>query len=427
MEKSKIIILVIGFLVIVGAIIALIAADANDTVVATIGKDNYTLADFESYGKVWYYEENSSITGSYDDMLEQFYVNKLYNKWAKKVGLELTEEEMPAPLESGDEEKLLNDYNLTADEYYRVKKEIALKDKLRNDSYNLGDVPATVQDTYFNYLNQSTSYLKNSYAVTLEDGQKVEDLAKTVDYRVFMIPIEQVSGDEAEAVSGDNSGEAIDPKATAILNAKIKAQDVIATIKQDIDAGKTAEDAFTFANIGYEDVKRYDVGVDKIGSFDQVENGQLSTLSKLYATRAIEGSYVYMFGLIPTEIVTAMEDAILNQEKGTFSDIVVSDQYVAFVYIEDVRDGFEGADLDTFNNESAHCYIELYYESVLNKIVARKANFEELPAVKAKLEAEAAAAAEAASGDYSIDLSTSGDSPIEIIDSSDLISTTSGE
>ena len=52
-----------------------------------------------------------------------------------------------------------------------------------------------------------------------------------------------------------------------------------------------------------------------------------------------------MFGLIPTELATAIEDAVLNQDKGTFSDIVMSNDYAIFIYVEDVRDGFEGTDL----------------------------------------------------------------------------------
>ncbi|MBR3280666.1 MAG: hypothetical protein IKI57_02295 [Clostridia bacterium] len=418
MEKSKIIILIIGLFVIVGAIIALIAADANDTTVLTIGKSTYDLADFASYGKVWYYEDNSQYTESYDTMLSQFYISKLYNKWAENAGVELESGEMPAPLESGDEEILLRDYNLTADEYYRVQKEIALKDKLRNDSYNLGKVPEGVQDYYFSYLNQSPTYLRNAYALSLDEGQKAEDLAKTVDYRVFMVPIEHPSGDTSGDVSGDVSGEVVDPEVTATLNAKLKAQEAMASIKQGIEEGKTVEEAFTFANVGYEEVTRYAVGLDYIGSFSQIANGELSTLSKLFATRAIEGSYTYMFGLIPTELATAIEDAVLNQDKGTFSDIVMSNDYAIFIYVEDVRDGFEGTDLEVFNIESANCYIELYYENVSNKAIARKAKLEELPGVIAKKAAEEAQNQEnSESGDAIVEETSSGDL-IEVVGSS---------
>ena len=80
----------------------------------------------------------------------------------------------------------------------------------------------------------------------------------------------------------------------------------------------------------------------------------------------------------------------MNVEKGEFSEIFETDDSIAFVYIEDIRDGLEGADLDDFRNNSANYYISINSETVSNRAVARRADFDKLPAVIAQKEAESA-------------------------------------
>jgi len=438
MEKSKLIILAIGLLLIVGAIVALIALDSQDSTVLTIGKNKFDLADFERYGKVQYFEDKATATTTYDELMNDYEVVKIYNLWAEKNGITLTEEEMPAELTSGDYATLLKDYNLTSGDYMKVKKEIALKDKVRNDSYNLIKVPDTVNQEYISYLNQSANYLAGSYGIMLEGNDRVENYIRTVDYRVFevMIP-EATSGDLANIsgdVSGDTSGDLADIQRDNTLNAKIKAQtlkDSLETVLNAEESSASSGNPLSGDSFSGDPINQFVLSQDEefssVSRFSlagtMIANGSVESVGSLYLARVIYTVKSYLslyeqFGLNyrSSSLLDYIGNTVNKMQKGEISDIYQTDDSWAFIYCQDVRDGFEGEYESTFNTESANCYLELFYERISNPIVAKKARFEELPGVKAKI---AAAQTEA---------TTSGDSSgVEIVDTSEGIQIVSGD
>ncbi len=393
MEKSKIAILVIGLLIVVAAVAALVIDDTKDNTVLTLGKTKYDLEDYKSYGKVWYYENNSTATSDVDTLANYYGYYKTFYKWAEKSGVTLSGDELPAALESGDAEKLMADYELTSGEYMRVKTEIALAEKLMNNGYELGKVPSNVEEIYKNYIN-SSNYLETSYYLKPKSNETVEDYMKMIDYRVFAIKIPSApSGEEVVETSGDVSGDISGDaaKAQRILDTKIQAQDVVAAIKDNMANGLSAEDAFTVASEGYENVTRLN-----LYNQSYMDNGDLDHMSYLYSQRLLNSQtfiyYSYYFGLIDGDYYTDMINAVTNTPKGEFSDIIEANDVVAFVYVEDIRDGLEGEDLDSFRNESATYYVNAYSDRVINKIVFSKYVFNTLP-IKVR-EAEEAAKAE---------------------------------
>ena len=403
MEKGKIAVLCVGLLVIVGAIVGLMVADSKDTTVLTIGKTKYDLEDYKSYGKVWYYEQNTALTDDPDSMANYYSYYKSFYKWAQACDVTLSGDEFPAALESGDAETLLADYDLTANEYMRVKTEIATAEKLMNNSYKLGRVPSNVEKLYIDYIN-ATGNLGSSYYLSPKATEKIEDYMKTVDYRVVTINIpDATSGD----VSGDNASGDSASGDNVLLDTKLKAQELIAKIKEDMANELPVADAFKLAVDGVEGSSRYN-----LYNYTSIANGELDSLSRLYANRLLNNQQfmIYsIYGLVDSKFYQAISDAVLNVEKGEFSDLIETENFVAFVYIEDVRDGLEGFDYESFQNEAASNYINSNSERVFNKIIANKYDFNTLPIlVRQREEAEKQAQEAANSGD-SVDVVVSGE------------------
>ena len=394
MEKSKLIILVIGIIALVALVIGLVVAESKNEHIFTIGKTTYDLEDFKSYGKVWYYEENSSVTESLDNMLNSYTYYKLLNKRAEDCGVELSGDEFPAALESGDELRLLNDYELTSGEYMRVQTEIAKANKIAENAYELGRVRSDVADWYSDlFLPSYPSYLEQNYGVTLRGSETVKDYLKTVDYRVIQLEVPHSGDEELENESGDASGEVSgdNDNAQAILDTKLKAQEIMEKIKSLIEGGSTVEEAYSSINEQYSGDVTFKSHYAMVGNgFSQVQNGELETTAKLYASNNINHPWLSMFGG-DEEVQNKTLDAVKSLEKGEYTDLIEGDNVIAFVYIEDVRDGLEGDQEKQFNTEASLRYIinSTDYNSV-DKVVAKKANFEALPGVKAKLEEEKA-------------------------------------
>ncbi len=132
-------IVIIFGLIIVGLIIFLFIGDGTSKDVLAVGNVDYEVDDFISYVRTWQqdatysdfdtYIQNhgSSLKEGYsesdymNEIFSTYQIYKVYAQEADKLGIELTEDEMPAELESGDLETLESDFGITSGEYYRVQ------------------------------------------------------------------------------------------------------------------------------------------------------------------------------------------------------------------------------------------------------------------------------------------------------------------
>lgn len=440
MNTKQIVCVILLFLVIVGTIIAIFAVDSQNTNVFAVGKKEYDVSDYESYVKVWYYENNDMELNT-DTLYNQFTSYKTYYRWAELAGVTLSGDEIPEAPQSGDVETLLTDYKLTEDEYMRVKTEIAIANKLYADSYGIGKVSADVPEYYKAYLNSNPDYIEQQYSITLGSNERVEDYLTTVDYRVYEVPVPSEpekpvdeSGNTIEE-SGDASGDAYD-RAQEVLDARLKAQEVITKLKEDLSSGLTVQEAFdklAEADSGDpsgEKITRYALTGEGGYSIVTLENGQKETLSKLYAPSAESSSIAYAWGFESHELGDGIVERVSKAERGQFSDIFETDDSVAFIYYEDVRDGLEGSELEKFQNESANFYIYQSSNLVYNRIPLKKIDYEALiPRVIKKKEEDAAKAEAEQQAESGETLELSGDEILEAVaDENDVsIEVASGE
>ena len=408
MNKRGNIALIIGIIVVVLIVIGVIVGSANDKVVLTIGKTNYETSDFDLYCKTMIYDGSMNATDDVETMFEQYVSYKVFYNWAEEAGITASGDEIGVTFESGDEEKLVNGYEISVDDYTRVKTEMAIANKLASDAYNLGKVPKDVQDYYKSYLNSTPSQLSSSFGITLKGSETIEDYMKMVDYRVFEVPLPtRESGEEVDGLSGDALA------SNDILNAKLKAQDALASIKASIEAGTDANAALEALSGDFEETSRYTATPDNLYSFATVSNWDLSTISRLYAYRTIKGSLAYLYGLESSQLMDQIVDVITNKNAGEFTDVFTTDDSVGFVYIEAIRDGLEDPDLSEFKSTSSTYYIYTNTDYVTNKLAVKVVDYTKLPA-----EVEKAKAAEAADDTANEEISgeASGESPVYTID-----------
>jgi hypothetical protein len=350
------------------------------------------------------YDGSMNASDDVETMFEQYVSYKVFYKWAEQAGVTVSGDEVGVTFESGDEEKLVNGYEISVEDYTRVKTEMAVANKLASDAYNLGKVPKDVQDYYVSYLDSSATQLSSSFGITLKGSESVKDYMKMVDYRVFEVPLPtRESGDVVDGLSGDALA------SNDILNAKLKAQDALAQLKAGIESGTGADAAFEALSGDFEEASRYTATPDNLYSFATVSNWEISTISKLYAYRTLKGSLAYLYGLESSTLIDQIVDAIVTKNEGEFSDIFTTDDSVGFVYIETVREGLEDPDLSEFNSTSSTYYIYTNTDYVTNKLAVKVVDYTKLPG-----EVEKAQAADV-SGDSLIE-EISGDDTVYTID-----------
>ncbi len=396
--------LIIGCIAVLLIVFGVIIGSANDKVVLTIGKSEFDTTDFDQYCKTMIYDGSMNASDDVETMFEQYVSYKVFYKWAEQAGVTVSGDEVGVTFESGDEEKLVNGYEISVEDYTRVKTEMAVANKLASDAYNLGKVPKDVQDYYVSYLDSSATQLSSSFGITLKGSESVKDYMKMVDYRVFEVPLPtRESGDVVDGLSGDALA------SNDILNAKLKAQDALAQLKAGIESGTGADAAFEALSGDFEEASRYTATPDNLYSFATVSNWEISTISKLYAYRTLKGSLAYLYGLESSTLIDQIVDAIVTKNEGEFSDIFTTDDSVGFVYIETVREGLEDPDLSEFNSTSSTYYIYTNTDYVTNKLAVKVVDYTKLPG-----EVEKAQAADV-SGDSLIE-EISGDDTVYTID-----------
>lgn len=340
MDKKSVGIVVAIGVILLGIIIAIFIYDgAVNTTIADVNGTKYDKSDFESYLKVWQYE-NGDTAIDMDEKFETYKVYKLYTQYTDLYDIELPSGEKVTELTDTEKIKVETEYNLSESEYMRVKTEIAEVDYLFN---NLQD------------------YWKVSDEEYKEHQAGNEDLFKTYDYRVMQVLVkdaEEKSGDvSGESLSGDVSGEVsgevtVDNSEEARKNeAKSRAVEALAKVQSGDSFEEVAKEygssRIVYTPAGY-----------------SVINGTLESISGLYME-----DYLWEENVIK---------ALQTLEKGEYSEIYEGEGYYMFVYLEDIRDGLDKAESNLYKRQIANEHIQGEARIVGNKIVLRSIDLEKL-------------------------------------------------
>lgn len=307
MDKKSIAVVVVLGVILIGIVIATFVYDAKiNTSIVEINGVKYSKDDFESYLKVWQYE-NGEEPVDMDTMFSNYQVYKLYSQYVDKYKIELPSGEQIEALTEEDKTKLQNDYALAENEYRRVKTEIAKVD------YLYSNLP---------------SYWKVSDEDYEEHKGENADKFKMYDYRVMQVAVEsapETSGDVSGDVSGDNGEQARKDAAMA------KAVEALAKVKSGDSFEEVAKEygtnRITYTNGGY-----------------TIVNGSLETVSGLYME-----DYLWDENIIK---------ALQTLNKGEYSEIFENENSYTFVYLEDVREGLDKADDDIYRRQIANEHIQ---------------------------------------------------------------------
>lgn len=364
MDKKSIgVVSVIG-VILLGIIIAIFVYDnAINTTIADVNGTKYDKSDFESYLKVWQYE-NGDTPVDVAELFEEYKGYKLYAQYADLYDLELPSGEKVTALTDTEKEKIQTDYNLTENEYMRVKTEMA------EVMYLINNLP-------------------NYFIISDEEYDELAELNKdsfvTYDYRVMQVPVK-----EEEKPSGDVSGDAANVKTEAErkTEAKSKAVEALAKVKSGDKFEDVAKDygtgRFVYTPTGYSYI-----------------NGTLESVSKLYMEKYLGAE---AFIQADPNIMKSLKE--LN--KGEYSEIYEADSYYMFVYLENIRDGLDEDEKKVFKTEVAQNHIVSEAKVTGNNIVLKSIDLEKLIPALTKVK-------------------TSGDEVKEDNDTSTNTNTTSGE
>lgn len=350
MDKKTLGIVIALGVVLLGIIIAVFLYDAKlNTTIAEVNGVKYDKSDFESYLKVWQYE-NGDTAVDIDTMFNNYKAYKLYSQYVDNYHVELPSGEQVTAPEEAEITKLATDYNLSESEYMRVKTEIATVDYLFENLQNYW----IVSDEEYNSHKEGN-----------------EDKFKMYDYRVMQVVVESApqtsgdvsgdvsgdaSGDVSSNVSGDISGDAVvDNSEEARKNrAKAKAVEALAKVKSGDSFEEVAKEYGTsrivFAGGGY-----------------NIVNGTLESVSGLYMDSYVTGNVL---------------EALQTLNVGEYSEIYEEDSYYTFVYLENIREGLDEYDENTYKKSIANEHIQGEALIVDNKITLKSIDLEKLiPAV----------------------------------------------
>jgi len=326
-KKSLVVVIVLGVLLF-GIITAVFLYDAklNTTIMEVNGK-KYDKADFESYAKVWQYE-NGEEPVDLETIFNNFGIYKLYTQYADNYHVSLPSGEAISAPSDDVKTELENHYNLSEEEYMRVKTEIATVDYL------------------FQNLSKYWKVSEEEYNTHREGN---EDKFKMYDYRVMQVAVEPApdSGDVSGDASGDTSLEA--RKAAAMS----KAVEALAKVKSGDNFEEVAKEYGT-TRIIYS------------ASGIQIGNGIVESVSGLYMD-----DFVYDENI---------KEALTTLKKGEYSEIYEGedDSGYTFVYLEDIREGLSGADDETYRREIANEHIQGEARIVPNRITLSTIDLEKL-------------------------------------------------
>ena len=346
MDKKTLGIAVVLGVLLVGIIVAVLVYDAVfNTNILTVNGESYDKSDFESYLKVWQYE-NGDEPVDIATMMNNYSVYKLYSQYIDFYDVTLKSENEVKELTEDEKTKLLEGYNLTESEYMRVKTEIALVDQLYG----------SLEDYYF---------------VSAEDYEEHKgesgDLFKTYDYRVMQIAIEdekeeEVSGDavSGDEISGDTiSGDAVSGDAVSGDNSEQARRD--AAMSKAVEALAKVKSGDKFEDVA----KEYGtMRISYTANGLSVVNGTKETISAWYMQNYIGDENIL--------------DAFKTVSKGDCSRIYEEESSFTFVYIEDIRDGLEGEDDNIYRKQIANEHIQGEARVVPNRNVLKNINIEEL-------------------------------------------------
>lgn len=349
MDKKSLIIVVILGVILLGIITTVFIFDAKvNTTVVDINGLKYSKEDFESYLKVWQYEKGEEAINK-DEMFESYKIYKLYSQYVDRYNINLPSGDEVRALTAEEKTKLETGYNLTENEYMRVKTEIA---KVDNLYANLPD--------YWKVSDEDYEEHKAEYGA---------EKFKMYDYRVMQVAVEQpeepsgdVSGDNkpaadvsGETVSGDESGDkelqarkdAAKSKTVEAL-AKVKSGDSFEDVAKEYGTSRLA-----YSSKGYE-----------------IINGTLESVAGIYMD-----NYVWDENILKS---------LKELKKGEYSEIFENENYYMFVYLEDVREGLDAADDLIYKRQIANGHIQGEASIIPGNMIALKSiKLEELiPALK---------------------------------------------
>ena len=339
-KKTLGVVIALGILL-VGIIVAVFIYDAAlNTVILDVNGVKYDKSDFESYLKVWQYE-NGEEALDLDQTFSNYQIYKLYSQYIDHYGVKLSSENEVKELTEAEKTKLETDYNLTENEYMRVKTEITLVDQLYGD-------------------------LHKYYTVSDEDYEEHKgenaDKFKMYDYRVLQVAVESPE-EESGDVSGDNlevnvSGETL--SGDALKKAEEQARK---------DAAKSkAVEALAKIQSGdkFEDVAK-EYGINRIayskGGYNVV-NGTLESISGLYMEDFLWDENVIK--------------ALNTLQKGEYSEIYEDESSYSFVYLENIREGLDEYDDNLYRRQVANEHIQGEAIMVPNKITLKTIKLEKL-------------------------------------------------
>jgi len=362
MDKKSLAVVVVLGIVLIGIIIGVFVYDANaNSTIAEINRVKYNKSDFESYLKVWQYE-NGEEPVDLDEMYNNYKIYKLYTQYADNYHVELPSGEKVSTLTESEITKLSEKYALTENEYMRVKTEIAEVDYLF----------ANLQD-YWIVSDEEYESHKGANA----------DLFKMYDYRVMQVNVEQPeekSGDVSGDISGDEAISGDSDEQIRKNNAKSKAVEALAKVKSGDSFEEVAKEygasRITYSNGGY-----------------TIVNGTKETVSGLFMN-----SYVWDQNIIK---------ALTTLKKGEYSEIYESEGYYMFVYLEDIREGLDKEDENNYKRQIANEHIQSEALMVDNRIALKRIKVEKLipilnKEIKEDISGETNGAEEVISGDGSL-------------------------
>lgn len=366
MDKKQLGVVIALGVILLGIIIAVFVYDAKlNTSILEVNGIKYDVSDFESYLKVWQYE-NGEEPIDIDSMFSTYKLYKLYSQYAEKYHVKLSSENEVKALTDSEITKLAEDYALTESEYMRVKEEMALVDELY----------ANLQDYY---IISDEEYNEH------KEGN--EDKFKMYDYRVMQIAVEEAEETSGDTLSGDTiSGDVNSGDMSGDISGDT-ASDNGEQARKDVAMSKAVEAlAKVKSGDSFEEVAK-EYGTYRFvytPSGYNVVNGTLETVSGLYMEQ-----YVWDTNII---------EALTTLQKGEYSQIYEGDSAYTFVYLEDVREGLDETNDNLYKREIGNEHIQ--GEAVVvdgNRFILKSIRLEKLIPILAKEKEE--------SGDTSGDIS----------------------
>lgn len=405
MDKKSLIAVIFLVAILVAIVVVVFIYDGTmNTTVLEVNGVKYDVTDFENYLKVRQYEAGETPV-VIDDEFSTYQVYKLFAQYAKSKNVKLPAENAVPELTEDEYATLSTDYNLSKEDYMNTKTEIALVDYVYanlQDFYDLSD------EEYNSHISASTApdpekmYYYRIMQVAVEAADTTEEVSgETLSGDVSG---NSLSGDVSGEISGDASGDLVDDEQVRKNAAMSKAVEALARVKSGDNFEAVAEEYGSSRLIFTPD-----------GSIDIV-NGKQEVISGYYMD-----DYV-----MDTDIINALRTLNL----GEYSEIFESSTGTSycFVYLEDVKEGLEGADRSAFVKEIANEHIQGNAVVVPNRFPLKSIKLEELIPALAKANIDTQTSGDVLSGDVSGESNpteTSGDVSNNV--SGDTSSNTSGE